>query len=120
MRIVTLLLFAGSAQGSPIRIAIDVPREHVSLWRGIRFGLEEAKQTAALLGTILDADANRLLAAVRVGKRPWGVAVSPDGKYVYTASGVSNDVSVIDVVTRRVIATVRAGEGPWGVAVVGR
>jgi hypothetical protein len=33
----------------PIRLAVEVPAGQVSLWRGIRFGLEEARQTAALL-----------------------------------------------------------------------
>jgi YVTN family beta-propeller protein len=36
---------------------------------------------------------------------------------VYTANGLSNDVSVIDTSTLSVIATVKAGQGPWGVAV---
>jgi YVTN family beta-propeller protein len=36
---------------------------------------------------------------------------------LYTANGVSNDVSVVDTRTGAVIATVPAGDGPWGVAV---
>ena len=34
-----------------------------------------------------------------VGDRPWGIAVSSDGKKIYTANGPSADVSVIDVAT---------------------
>jgi YVTN family beta-propeller protein len=53
---------------------------------------------------------------IPVGKRPWGIALSPDGRKIYTANGVSNDVSVIDTNTNQVIATIKAGDGPWGIA----
>jgi YVTN family beta-propeller protein len=55
---------------------------------------------------------------VEAGARPWGIAVSKDGKTVYTANGPSNDVSVIDVENRRVATKIPVGEGPWGVALV--
>jgi YVTN family beta-propeller protein len=51
-----------------------------------------------------------------VGQRPWGIAISPDGQKVYTANGLSNDVSVIDASTNTVVATIKAGDGPWGIA----
>jgi YVTN family beta-propeller protein len=51
-----------------------------------------------------------------VGTRPWGVAITPDGKKLYTANGPSNDVSVIDTDSLKVIATIPAGQSPWGVA----
>jgi hypothetical protein len=34
----------------PIRVGVVLAREHASLWRGIRFGAEEARHTAGLLG----------------------------------------------------------------------
>ena len=43
---------------------------------------------------------------------------APDGRYLYTANGPSNDVSVVDTDTLRVVATIPAGERPWGVAIV--
>jgi YVTN family beta-propeller protein len=46
------------------------------------------------------------------------VAVSDDGKFVFTANGTSQDVSIIDVENRTVTAKVRAGERPWGIAYV--
>ena len=54
--------------------------------------------------------------SVEVGPRPWGVAISPDGKTVYTANGPSNDVSVVDVASRTVTARIPVGSGPWGIA----
>ena len=38
-----------------------------------------------------------MIASVEVGPRPWGIAVSPDGKTLFTANGPSKDVSVVDV-----------------------
>jgi YVTN family beta-propeller protein len=46
------------------------------------------------------------------------MALSPDGKYLYTANGPSNDVSVVDLETNKEIARVGAGTSPWSVAVV--
>jgi len=54
---------------------------------------------------------------IPVGKRPWGIAVSPDGRMIYTADGLSNTMTAIDARTRKVIAAVRVGNQPWGVAV---
>jgi len=42
------------------------------------------------------------------------LAVSPDGKTLYTANGPSNDVSVVDLPTQRVIKKIKVGRGPWG------
>lgn len=67
--------------------------------------------------SVIDAASARVIAVVPVGKRPWGIAVTPDGRKVYTANGVSNDVSVIDTATLKVVATVPAGAGAWGVAI---
>ena len=57
-----------------------------------------------------------MIGSVLVGKRPWNLALTTDGRKLYTANGVSNDVSVIDTAALKVIATIHAGEGPWGVA----
>jgi len=51
-----------------------------------------------------------------VGKRPWGVAIAPDG-VVVTANGPSNDISLIDPIRAQVIARIPAGRSPWGVAI---
>ena len=53
---------------------------------------------------------------IPVGQRPWGIALTPDGRKLYTANGVSNDVTVIDTGTNKVVATLKAGDGPWGIA----
>jgi YVTN family beta-propeller protein len=46
------------------------------------------------------------------------VALSTDGRYAYTANGLTDDMSVIELPSLRVVSTVRVGTRPWGVAVV--
>jgi YVTN family beta-propeller protein len=67
---------------------------------------------------VLDAKTFEVLNNITVGKRPWGIVLSPDGKYLFSANGPSNDVSVVDLATNKEIAKVKAGDSPWGLAVV--
>ncbi|MBY0374364.1 MAG: hypothetical protein K2Q23_10245, partial [Bryobacteraceae bacterium] len=60
----------------------------------------------------------KVAAEVEVGQRPWGIAISPDEKLLFSANGPSNDVSVVDIAARKVIRRVKAGERPWGVIAV--
>jgi YVTN family beta-propeller protein len=53
-----------------------------------------------------------------VGQRVWQLGFSPDGKYLYTTNGNSNDISIIDVETDEVLKSVQVGEQPWGVVAV--
>jgi len=55
---------------------------------------------------------------IKVGARPWGVALSPDGKLLYVANGPSDDVSVVDLEAKKEVEKIKAGQGPWGVAIV--
>jgi len=55
-----------------------------------------------------------------VGTRPWGMGVSPDGKFLFTANGPSNDVSVVDLQTNKELSRIKAGSSPWGIAVTSR
>jgi YVTN family beta-propeller protein len=59
----------------------------------------------------------RISGYVPVGRRPWGIAVTADGKKLYVANGVSDSVSVIDTATQKVVATIPVEKGPWGVAI---
>jgi YVTN family beta-propeller protein len=52
-----------------------------------------------------------------VGQRVWHLAFSLDSKRLYTANGVSNDISIIDVDDLKVTKSVPVGAAPWGVVV---
>ena len=58
--------------------------------------------------------------SLAVGQRPWGVALLPDGKTIYTANGPSNDVSVVDLTTKQVVKKIPLGQRPGGIAVIAR
>jgi len=66
---------------------------------------------------VIDTATMRVVQMIGVGQRPWWVGLTPDGRKLYSANGLSNDVSVIDTASRRVIKTIKAGEGPWGIVV---
>jgi YVTN family beta-propeller protein len=67
---------------------------------------------------VLDTKSNRFVATVGVGSRPWGMALSDDGKQLWTADGPpGNDVSVIDLAANQVVKKIPVGKAPWGVAI---
>lgn len=68
------------------------------------------------------ADRNIPLGEFAVGREPNGVAVSPDGKFVYVANTVDGTVSVLEVdltqqPVAKVAATLTVGTEPYGVAI---
>jgi YVTN family beta-propeller protein len=69
--------------------------------------------------TVIDTATNTPVTTIPVGSGPYGVAVTPDGKYVYVAyhDSFPANVSVIDTATNTVVATIGAGSHPFGVAI---
>ena len=70
-------------------------------------------------GTVMAIDTanDAVIATIRVGQRPWNMAITPDGRKLYVANGRSNSVSVIDTTSNRKLRDVTVGEAPWGVVV---
>ena len=68
---------------------------------------------------VLDTATEKILNSFEVGDRPWGIALSPDEKLLYTANGPSNDISIVDLATGNIIKKVKVGQRPWGVLVLG-
>ena len=48
---------------------------------------------------------------------PAGVALSPDGRWLYAVENLDDSIAVIDLTTKRVIARYAAGRYPYGVVV---
>ncbi len=66
---------------------------------------------------MIDAIGRKMIHSIEgVGMRPWGIAVSPDGRTGFTANGGSGDVSVIDIDSGRVRKRITVGGSPWGIA----
>ncbi|HYD48956.1 MAG TPA: hypothetical protein VEB21_11440 [Terriglobales bacterium] len=91
----------------PVGVAVDLPRVYVATGRGNTVAVLDARDPRHL----------RLEAEISVGQRPWGIALADGGAKLYTANGLSNDISVIDTHTLQVIRTIPAGERPWGIAI---
>jgi PQQ-dependent catabolism-associated beta-propeller protein len=71
-------------------------------------------------GTVAVIDvtgAPKLVTEVPVGKRPWGIALSADGRFLYTANGPSDDMSIVDTTSLSTVKRVPVGKSPWGVTV---
>jgi YVTN family beta-propeller protein len=67
---------------------------------------------------VIDAHTYEIVTNIKVGTRPWGIALSPDGKYLFSANGPSDDISVVDLKSNQEIKRVKAGKSPWSVAIV--
>lgn len=66
---------------------------------------------------VIDAEANRVVAAVAVGRAPSAVAVDRQGARIYVANSGSNNITILNAATRQVLGTVGAGEAPGAIAV---
>ena len=81
--------------------------------------------------SVIDTSSNRVVGSIRVGKRPRGMRVSPDGKTLYVALSGSpkappgvdesklpapdrsaDGIGVIDLRTHRLVRTLRSGQDP--------
>jgi YVTN family beta-propeller protein len=69
----------------------------------------------AKLAAEVDPGTLRILRTFPAGWRAWNVALSPDERRLYTANGLSGDVTAIDLQSGKAIGTVRVGGRPWGI-----
>ena len=67
--------------------------------------------------SVIDTASNAIIATIPVGKRPWNMALTPDGRKLYVANGRSNSISVIDTEKNERVLDVPVGSKPWGVVV---
>lgn len=65
----------------------------------------------------LDGYTGQPVGACPVGASPTGIAMSVDGRFVYTANSASGDLSVVDVTSMGELGRVRVGVSPQKVAV---
>lgn len=76
--------------------------------------------TSEIRGTIsvVDAKRHRVTQRIRLGgtAHPVGMALSPDGKRLYVATGRGNSVAILDTATNRPLKTIAVGQRVWGIA----
>ena len=66
----------------------------------------------------VDANSRKILKYILVGRRPWGLAATPDGKHLFVLNGLSDDVTIIDIDRKKPVRTSRTGLVPHSVEIV--
>ena len=93
-------------EARPMGVVFDAMRKRIYMSTGRGGTIAVAEQ---------QGDGVKLLQEIAVGARPWGIALSRDGRRLYTANGPSNDVTIVDTSSLSVLKKVPVGKGPWGV-----
>ena len=62
--------------------------------------------------TVIDSKSLQVTRTVKVGRRPRGVILSKDGKFLYVCASDDNGIEVIDVATLKVVRTLKSGPDP--------
>jgi len=65
---------------------------------------------------VLDTATNTVLTTIKVGSRPYALAVKPDGSQIYVPNHDSGTVSVIDTKTNTLVTDIRVKPNPHWVA----
>jgi YVTN family beta-propeller protein len=63
----------------------------------------------------IDPREDKVVKVIRVGKAPWRVYMSHDGKYAITPNNGDQTISIIDLEADKVVASLEAGENMTGV-----
>jgi len=64
---------------------------------------------------IIDPREDKVIKTIRVGKGPWRIYMSHDGKYAITPNNGDQTISIIDLQAQKVAATLEAGPDMTGV-----
>jgi YVTN family beta-propeller protein len=93
-----------STTGSDSVTVIEIPK----LLGFIRAASPEQRRSMA---NDLAASTNYVSARIPVGRAPKGLALSPDGKWLYVANRMDDTISVVDTAARRVASTISLSRG---------
>ena len=64
---------------------------------------------------VIDPREDKVIKVIRVGKNPWRIYMSHDGKYAITPNNGDETISIIDLHANKVAATLEAGPNMTGV-----
>jgi YVTN family beta-propeller protein len=67
--------------------------------------------------SVIDTKTNNVVTSIPVGNFPRGMAILPNGNYIYVTNRDDNSVSVIDTTINKVTTNIHVGIQPYGIAV---
>ncbi|MCK5553491.1 MAG: beta-propeller fold lactonase family protein [Deltaproteobacteria bacterium] len=69
--------------------------------------------------SVINRSVGKVVSTVAVGKKPKGIAASPDGNFIFVANSGSDNISVINTSTNRVVHTINLdfGDQPVDLAI---
>jgi YVTN family beta-propeller protein len=62
--------------------------------------------------SVIDSDKLAVVATWKVGRRPRGITLSLDGKWLYVCASDDNRIDVVDTATGKVVRDLRSGPDP--------
>lgn len=98
----------GMRQADITPVGITLSPDGKTMW----VGLGKANHVAEV-----DVATHAVKRMVLVGKRAWGLSMTADGKRLYVANGLSDDMTIIDTDSGKAIKTVPAGRVPHTVLI---
>src|SRR2546423_12991000 len=67
--------------------------------------------------SVIDTASDRVVATVKTGGKPRGIAATPDGRRLYVSDQPSGSLVVVDLATREVAERIPVGKSPTGVEI---
>src|SRR5690242_725656 len=67
--------------------------------------------------SVIDTATDKVTDTLRFGKKPRGIAVSPDGTRLYLSDQTGNALVVVDTAKREAVATIALGDSPEAIYV---
>jgi YVTN family beta-propeller protein len=108
----------GVAKLDPDKYLGDIKGINVAMITNDGRYLYAADTDLGIVGKI-DPREDRVVKVIRVGKDPWRIYMSHDGKYAITPNNGDQTISIIDLQADTVAATLEAGENMTGVNYAG-
>src|SRR5260221_11276916 len=65
--------------------------------------------------SVIDTASDQVVATIKTGGKPRGIAASPDGRRLYVSDQPSGSLVVVDLATREVSEHIPVGKAPEGV-----
>ena len=104
---------AASAQAAPIGPTSSGP---IAITPDDKFVWVSNPDTDTVSVVEVGNDANKKVAEIKVGNEPNGIAIHPNGQFVYVANTISGSVSIINAPSQKVVGAIFVGTEPYALA----